>query len=195
VGPDVSERQLEQSLLEHLKRFFIELGRGFFFVGSQYPLEIGKQDYCLDLLFYHHHLRCFVIIDLKVEEFKPEFAGKMNFYLAAVDDVLRHPEDRPSIGLILCKSYNRTIVKYALRDANCPMGVATYRLLPKEMKRCLPSPEELRRVVHISGHADLRFSAKGRLRDAGAATAGDVHVEQSGNAGRHVESQRGDNTS
>jgi predicted nuclease of restriction endonuclease-like (RecB) superfamily len=98
LGPDVQERDLERSLIEHVRDFMLELGKGFAFVGSQYHLEIGDQDFFLDLLFYHLRLRCYVVIDLKIEEFKPEFAGKMNFYLSAVDDLMRRPEDQPSLG-------------------------------------------------------------------------------------------------
>ena len=115
LGPEVLERDLERSLIEHVRDFVLELGKGFAFVGSQYHLEIGGQDYFLDLLFYHLRLRCFIAIDLKIEEFKPEFAGKMNFYLSAMDDVLRQSNDQPSLGLILCKERNRLIVEYALR--------------------------------------------------------------------------------
>ena len=135
LGPDMSERELERSLLDHLRSLILELGKGFAFVGSQYPLQVGGQDYYLDLLFYHLRLRCFVVLELKIEEFKPEFAGKMNFYLSAVDDQLRHETDGPSIGIILCKGKNAVVVEYALRDSAKPMGVAEYRLSPS-----LPSP-------------------------------------------------------
>ena len=124
----------------------MELGKGFAFVGSQYPLEVGGQDYRLDLLFYHLRLRCYVVIELKVEAFKPEFAGKLNFYLSAVDDQLRHPQDGPSIGIILCKTRNAVIVEYALRDSKKPMGVATYTVspaLPSQLQAALPTREEL----------------------------------------------------
>ena len=116
--------------IEHLRSLILELGKGFAFVGSQYHLEVGGQDYYLDLLFYHLRLRCFVVIELKIEDFKPEFAGKMNFYLSAVDDQLRHKDDQPTIGIILCKGRNEVIVEYALRDTSKPMGVAQYRLSP-----------------------------------------------------------------
>jgi predicted nuclease of restriction endonuclease-like (RecB) superfamily len=165
LASDVTERELEQGLLEHLKNFLIELGRGFAFLGSQYHLEVAGEDYYLDLLFYHVHLRCFVVIELKIEDFKPEFAGKMNFYLSAVDDQLSRGQHNPSIGLILCKSHKRIVVEYALRDANRPMGVATYRLLPKEMKRSLPSPDELKGALR--GRVRIRFRATGTLSDAG----------------------------
>jgi hypothetical protein len=144
----MSERELEQGLLEHLRSLILELGKGFAFVGSQHPLEVGGQDYYLDLLFYHLRLRCFVIIELKIEDFKPEFAGKMNFYLSAVDDQLRHESDAPSIGIILCKGKNEVIVEYALRDSTKPMGVAEYRLsaaLPEPLQTELPTEAEFAR--------------------------------------------------
>src|SRR5580704_14111948 len=146
LGPEITERELEQGLLEHLRALILELGKGFAFVGIQYHLEVGDQDYYLDLLFYHLRLRCFVVFDLKIEEFKPEFAGKMNFYLSAVDDLLRHNEDQPSIGIILCKERNEIVVEYALRDTTKPMGVAQYRLtkaLPDRFKNELPSAHDL----------------------------------------------------
>lgn len=142
-GEDLAERELQKRLLDHLKDFLLELGKGFALVGTQFPLEVGGQDYYLDLLFYHVRLHCFVVIELKVEEFKPEFAGKMNFYLSAVDDLIRQPEDHPSIGLILCKERNRIIVEYALRDSAKPLAVAHYNLLPSEYQEALPSPKEL----------------------------------------------------
>jgi predicted nuclease of restriction endonuclease-like (RecB) superfamily len=119
---EAHERDLERGLLEHLRQFLIELGTGFAFVGSQVPLEVGGEDFKLDLLFYHLKLRCFCVIDLKMTPFKPEYAGKMNFYLSAVDDLLRHPDDMPSIGLILCKTKNRIIAEYALRNTATPMA-------------------------------------------------------------------------
>ena len=146
LGKAALERDLERGLLAHLREFLLELGIGFAFVGSQQHLEIGGQDFYLDLLFYHLRLRCFVVIELKVSEFQPEFVGKMNFYLSAVDDLLKHPSDEPSIGIILCKTKNNVIVEYALRDTNKPMGVSTYQLtesLPKQLKGSLPTIEEL----------------------------------------------------
>ncbi len=150
LGPEAQERDLERALLNHLRDFLLELGKGFAFVGSQYRLEVGGEEFYIDLLFYHLRLRCFVVIDLKIGEFKPEYAGKMNFYLSAADDLLRHPEDRPSIGLILCKSQNRLVAEYALRDVSKPMGVATYRLteaLPADLQENLPSIEELKKEL------------------------------------------------
>ncbi|UOR06805.1 PDDEXK nuclease domain-containing protein [Hymenobacter aerilatus] len=146
LGLEAQERDLEQGLLDHVRAFLLELGKGFALVGSQYHLEIGGQDYYLDLVFYHLKLRCFVIIDLKMGEFKPEYSGKMSFYLAAADDLLRHPTDHPSIGLILCKTQNRIVSEYALRNLHQPIGVAEWQLtraLPAELRRNLPTTEEL----------------------------------------------------
>jgi predicted nuclease of restriction endonuclease-like (RecB) superfamily len=122
------ERELEGGLLGHLRDFLLELGTGFAFVGSQVPLEVGGEDFRLDLLFYHLKMRRFVVIDLKMGPFKPEYAGKMNFYLAVVDDLLHHSDDKPAIGLILCKAKNRVIAEYALRDIATPMGVSEFKL-------------------------------------------------------------------
>jgi predicted nuclease of restriction endonuclease-like (RecB) superfamily len=146
LGKEAQERDLEAALLCHLQEFLLELGVGFAFVGSQYHLEVGDQDFFIDLLFYHLNLRCYVVIDLKISEFQPEYAGKMNFYLSAVDDILRHPQDEPSIGIVLCKGKNRVIAEYALRGINRPMGVAEYQLskaLPENLRGSLPSIEEL----------------------------------------------------
>lgn len=143
LGPESRERDLERGLLNHIRDFLLELGLGFAFLGSQYRLPIGDQDYFLDLLFYHVRLRCYVVVELKIGEFKPEYAGKMNFYLSAVDDLLRAPDDQPSIGLLLCKTRNHLVAEYALRDMNKPMGVATYKLLPAQIRDGLPSLEEL----------------------------------------------------
>ena len=146
LGEEAQERDLERALLEHLWAFLLELGLGFAFVGSQYHLEVGGQDYYLDLLFYHFRLRCFVAIDLKIGEFQPEYAGKMNFYLSALDETLRGEHDQPSIGVILCRAKNRIIVEYALRDLSKPIGVSAYQLtqaLPESLKGSLPSIEEL----------------------------------------------------
>jgi len=143
---EAQERDLERGLLVHLRQFLIELGTGFAFVGSQVPLEVGGEDFKLDLLFYHLKLRSYVVIDLKMTPFKPEYAGKMNFYLSAVDDMLRHPDDQPSIGLILCKTKNRIIAEYALRNTATPMGISEFRhleTLPEQLKGTLPTIEEI----------------------------------------------------
>ena len=146
LGSDVRERDLEHGLLDHLKKFLLELGVGFAFVGSQYRLDVGGNDFFVDLLFYHLKLRCFVVIDLKATAFQPEFVGKMNFYLAAIDDLLRHPDDQPSIGLVICKTRNQVIAEYAVRNSRTPIGISEYRLaepLPEDLKGSLPTIEEL----------------------------------------------------
>ncbi len=146
LGEEAYERDLERALIEHLRAFLLELGIGFAFIGSQYHLEIGGQDFYLDLLFYHFRLHCFVVIDLKTGAFEPEDAGKMNFYLSGVDDRLRGESDQPAIGLILCREKNRVIVEYALRDLGKPIGVSAYELtraLPETLRGNLPTIEEL----------------------------------------------------
>ena len=145
LAADAHEREVETGLVEHIQKFLVELGIGFAFVGRQYPLDVGGKDYRIDLLFYHFKLRCFVVIDLKGGEFKPEYAGKMNFYLAAVDETLKHPTDQPSIGLILCKTKTEVVVEYALRGTTTPMGIAEFThlvKLPDEFKGTLPTIEE-----------------------------------------------------
>jgi predicted nuclease of restriction endonuclease-like (RecB) superfamily len=144
------ERDLQQGLLGHLRDFMLELGVGFSFVGNEYHLEVAGEDFYLDLLFYHLKLRCFVVVELKMTEFKPEYAGKINFYLSAVDDLLRHPQDNPTIGILLCKGRNRVVVEYSLRDMHKPLGVAEYELarsLPEDLKGSLPTIEELEKEL------------------------------------------------
>ncbi|HET6383646.1 MAG TPA: PDDEXK nuclease domain-containing protein [Armatimonadota bacterium] len=143
---DVEERALEKGLLDHIRQFLLELGAGFAFLGSQYHIEFDDEDYFLDLLFYHVKLRGYIIIDLKSGKFRPEYAGKMNFYLAVVDDLLRHPDDKPSIGLILCKEKTALTVEYALRNTATPIGVSEYlvtEMLPEDLKTSLPTVEQL----------------------------------------------------
>ena len=145
---DANERAVEEALVTQVEKFLLELGAGFALVGRQVHLEVGDQDFYLDLLFYHLKLRCFVVIDLKAREFTPEAAGKMNFYLSTVDDRFRQPGDQPSIGLILCRSKNRVIAEYALRDLSKPIGVSGYvtklvGLLPKALKGAVPTVAEL----------------------------------------------------
>ena len=148
----LKERALEKGLLEHIRLLLMELGQGFAFVGSQYHVEVDGRDFYIDLLFYHLRLRCYVVVDLKVGEFEPEYAGKMNFYLAAVDAQVRHESDRRSVGLILCKTARGTIVEYALSDSARPLGVAEYRLgadavLPEGFRESLPNLEDLQAVA------------------------------------------------
>ena len=150
IAEDAAERELERGLVEHVRKFLLELGVGFAFVGSQYHLEVEEEDFYLDLLFFHLRLRCFVVIDLKTEQFKPEFAGKMNFYLSAVDEHLRHPDDNPAIGIVLCKTRKKLIAEYALRNTKSPIGVSEYKLtraIPAKLKSSLPSIEELEREL------------------------------------------------
>jgi predicted nuclease of restriction endonuclease-like (RecB) superfamily len=142
------EREVEQALVGHVQRFLLELGTGFAFVGRQVPLEVGDRDFHVDLLFYHLKLRCYVVIELKAVPFDSAFVGQLNLYLSAVDDLLRHPEDKPTIGLLLCRQKNKLVVEYALRDLKKPIGVAEWetrivKALPKELKGSLPTVEEL----------------------------------------------------
>lgn len=146
IGEKAHERELEKALIKHITQFLLELGAGFAFMGNQYHLEVGGQDFYIDLLFYHIKLRCFVVIELKQGAFKPEHAGKMNFYLSAVDDLLKAPGDNPSIGIILCKEKNNIFAEYALKDAGKPMGISEYQIvksIPQELKTSLPTIEEL----------------------------------------------------
>jgi predicted nuclease of restriction endonuclease-like (RecB) superfamily len=155
LAEEAHERNLERGLVEHLRKFLLELGVGFAFVGSQYPLTVGGEEFRIDLLFYHLRLRCYVVIDLKVVPFQPEFAGKMNFYLSAVNDLLRHADDQPSIGLILCKTKNQVIAEYALEDYTKPIGISEYRLaesLPEKLQGSLPTVEELE--IELGSAAD-----------------------------------------
>jgi predicted nuclease of restriction endonuclease-like (RecB) superfamily len=146
LNHEAEERALERGLIEHIRDFLLELGMGFAFLGSQYPIVVSNKDYRLDLLFYHTHLHCYVVIDLKMGEFEPEYSGKMNFYVTAVDKLLRRSGDEPTIGLIICKSKDKTIVEYALNDMQKPIGVSTFQLkknLPAELQDSLPTIEQL----------------------------------------------------
>lgn len=138
------EKELENSLIKHMERFLIELGSGFAFVGRQYKLEIGDDDFYIDLLFYHLNLRCFVVIELKKGKFKPEYSGQVNFYCSAVDSVLAQNGDKPTIGLILCQEKNEIVAEYSLRNMSQPIGISEYQLteiLPKEFESSLPTIE------------------------------------------------------
>ncbi len=143
---DALEKEIENGLEHHITRFLIELGKGFSFVGRQYPVQISETEYFIDLLFYHLQLRCYIVIELKSGKFKPEYAGKMNFYLSAVDSQMKHTTDQPSIGLILCKTKDSIEAEYALRDMNKPIGISEYTLtqnLPKEFESSLPTVNQL----------------------------------------------------
>ena len=145
------EKELEIAMLEKIKNVLLELGNGFTFVGNQYKITVGDKDYYLDLLFYHLKLRCYIVIELKAKEFIPEYAGKMNFYLSALDDILKTKYDNPSIGIILVKEKNKLNVEYTLRNINNPIGVSSYELseyLPKEVLELLPTEEELN--IHLN---------------------------------------------
>ena len=152
LGDEYGERELEKSLMARVEDFLRAMGGMFAFVGSQFRLEVGGKEYFIDLLLFHRRLRCLVAIELKVGEFQPEFVGKMQFYLTALDRQVREESEKPSIGIILCKEKNRTVVEYALHDTRKPMGVATYhisRQLPKELKGQLPSPQEIAQLLEI----------------------------------------------
>jgi predicted nuclease of restriction endonuclease-like (RecB) superfamily len=150
LASNAKERELERGLLIHLRDLLLELGRGFAFIGSQVPLEVDGQTFYIDLLFYHVRLHSYFVIELKVGSFKPEYAGKLNFYLSAVDDLLRTASDAPTLGLLLCESRSGSIVEYALRDIAKPIGISTYRVtheLPEPVQDEVPSIEDLQQVV------------------------------------------------
>jgi predicted nuclease of restriction endonuclease-like (RecB) superfamily len=149
------ERELEQGLIRHVTRFLIELGAGFAYMGKQVPLQVGERDFFLDLLFYHTQLHCYVVIELKTGDFEPEFAGKLNFYIKAVDEQRRQKGDNDTIGILLCKKKDKLVAEYALSDINKPMGVSEYQLtqaLPDNLKSSLPSIEEIE--AEFSGDLD-----------------------------------------
>ncbi|MDR6495663.1 putative nuclease of restriction endonuclease-like (RecB) superfamily [Paraburkholderia terricola] len=146
LSEDAQERDLEHALTRHITKFLLELGAGFAFVGRQYRLEVGGDEFFVDLLFYHLKLRCYVVVELKATPFRPEYAGQLNFYLSAIDAQLKAPSDQPTIGLLLCKEHNRLVAEYALRGIAKPMGVAEYQLLreiPQPLATELPSIEEI----------------------------------------------------
>jgi len=151
MGAEAHERDLERGLLAHIQSFLLELGVGFAFLGSQYRIAVRGRDYYIDLLFYHVRLHCYVAVDLKMVEFDPAFVGTMNFYLSAADDLLRTPGDQPSIGIILCKSKDRVMVEYALRDMTKPIGVSGFTIteaLPTDLRGNLPTIEELEATLN-----------------------------------------------
>lgn len=146
VGQEAHEREIEKGLVQHIEKFLLELGTGFAFVGRQFHLKISNKDFYIDTLFYHYKLRCFVVIELKGGEFKPEHSGQINFYLSAVDDLIKHPSDNPSIGLILCRSKDNVVAEYALRNTSRPIGLAEYRItesLPKDLETALPTIKQI----------------------------------------------------
>ena len=140
------EKELENALIEHITKFLLELGSGFSYIGRQYKLEVAGDEFFIDLLFYHVHLHCYVVIELKARKFKPEFAGKLNFYISSVDGLLKTEQDNTTIGILICKSKNDTVVEYALKDVHKPIGVSEYiitRDLPDEFRSSLPSIDEI----------------------------------------------------
>lgn len=147
---DMVERDIEQALVQDVTRLLLELGTGFAFLGNQYHLSVGGDDFYIDLLFYNLNLRCYVVIELKTGEFKPEYAGQLNFYLSAVDGILKKEADNPSIGLLLCKSKNDLVAEYSLKDMSKPIGVSEYKItstLPEELEQQLPSVEDLQKRI------------------------------------------------
>ena len=147
---DMVERDIEQALVKDVTKLLLELGTGFAFLGNQYHLNVGGDDFYIDLLFYNLNLRCYVVIELKTGEFKPEYAGQLNFYLSAVDGIIKHPEDNPSIGLLLCKSKNDLVAEYALKDMSKPIGVSEYKItssLPENLSKQLPSIEDIQKRI------------------------------------------------
>ena len=161
-GQAAHERDLERGLINHMRQFLLELGVGFAFLGNQYRLEVGGEEFFLDLLFYHVKLRCYVVLELKVTAFRPEYAGKLSFYLSAVDDLLRHEQDAPTIGILLCKTKNDIIVEYALKKNTAPIGVSTYQLeeaLPKSLEGVLPTVAQLEAELERLEGSDVDFSS------------------------------------
>ena len=147
---DMVERDIEQALVKDVTKLLLELGTGFAFLGNQYHLNVGGDDFYIDLLFYNLNLRCYVVIELKTGEFKPEYAGQLNFYLSAVDGILKKEQDNPSIGLLLCKSKNNLVAEYSLKDMSKPIGVSAYQItssLPEELERQLPSVEDIQKRI------------------------------------------------
>ena len=147
---DMVERDIEQALVKDVTKLLLELGTGFAFLGNQYHLNVGGDDFYIDLLFYNLNLRCYVVIELKTGEFKPEYAGQLNFYLSAVDGILKKGQDNPSIGLLLCKSKNDLVAEYSLKDMSKPIGVSAYQItsnLPEELERQLPSVEDIQKRI------------------------------------------------
>ena len=152
LSPEYSEHELEMQLVNNIRAFLIEMGGDFTFIGNQYHLTVGSRDLYIDLLLFHRRLRSLVAIELKIGEFEAEYAGKMQLYLTALDEQIKLPEENPSIGIIICKSKDKTYVEYALKQSNVPIGVATYKLsdsLPEDMKELLPEPEEIVRRLRV----------------------------------------------
>ena len=168
LGEEHSEKELERAVISKVNRFLTEMGGVFTFAGSQYRLEVDGQEYFIDILLYHRHLKCLVAVELKVGEFMPEYIGKMQFYLAALDDLVKTPEENPSIGIVICRSKKRMIVEYSLRESKKPIGVSTYKVfktLPDNLKKELPSPAQVSLLLEEgfgSGGASGAKETRGR---------------------------------
>jgi predicted nuclease of restriction endonuclease-like (RecB) superfamily len=146
LSENFKEKELESGLLEHITSFLLELGSGFAFVGKQKNLKVGQKDFYIDLLFYHIRMHCYIVVELKTVDFEPEFVGKLNFYIKAVDMQIKTKEDKPTIGILLCKSKDKVVVEYSLSDINKPMGISQYQLtnvVPEELKKSLPAIEDI----------------------------------------------------
>lgn len=167
IDKKAREREIELGLLSHIQKFLLELGQGFAFIGSQYPISVGNKDFFIDMLFYHITLRCFIVIELKAEEFDVRNVGQMNLYLSAVDSTLRHSGDQPTIGLLLCKTKDNYVAEYALRGVTQPIGVASYKAklvesLPKSLKGSLPTIEEIE--AELEKHQSLTKAKQKKIR-------------------------------
>lgn len=149
IAEDVKELDLEKALIKEIRKLMLELGKGFAYVGNQYHLQVGNDDFYLDLLFYNFHLHCFVVFELKIGDFKPEYAGKLNFYVNAIDEQVKSQKDSPTIGVLLCKTPNETVIKYSLKGIESPLGVSDYQL-PKKLKSDMPTIEELEAAIQKS---------------------------------------------
>lgn len=149
ISEDIKELELEKALIKEIRKLMLELGKGFAYVGNQYHLQVGNEDFYLDLLFYNFHLHSFVVFELKIGDFKPEYAGKLNFYVNAIDEQIKSERDNPTIGVLLCKTPNETVIKYSLKGINSPLGVADYQL-PKKLKSDMPTIEELESAIEKS---------------------------------------------
>lgn len=169
MGEEHSEKELERALISKVNRFLTEMGGVFTFAGSQYRIEVDGQEYFIDILLYHRHLKCLVAVELKVGDFMPEYIGKMQFYLAALDDLVKTPEENPSIGIVICKSKKRMIVEYSLRESKKPIGVSTYKVfktLPDKLKGQLPSPAQVSLLLEEGlGGASAAKEMRGRYGD------------------------------
>ena len=166
-----NERELEKSLVQHIRKFLLELGKGFAFMGNQYQLTVGGQEFFIDMLFYHCKLCCYVAIELKAGSFKPEYAGKMHFYLNVLDKDVKHHDDNPSIGLILCKEKNRIVAEYTIDGMKSPMGVANYKMggeLLENLQEALPTEEELNAELRKVGAEEYADGAEDEGQEGGS---------------------------